>query len=250
MNLERLSHLRIVLVETTHPGNIGATARAMKVMGLRHLALVRPSRFPCLEATARASGADDILAQAPIHETLEEALRDCALVIGTSARSRTIPWPVLTPRECGVRAVAAAANGPVALVFGREHSGLTNDEVERCHALVRIPTESDFSSLNVAAAAQILAYECRMAALAVGAESLAVSENAALPASAGQLDQLYEHLERTMTAVGFFDPAKPRRLLRRVRRLFNRAELDQNELNILRGFLAAVDDKITRRIER
>jgi tRNA (cytidine32/uridine32-2'-O)-methyltransferase len=233
-----------VLVETTHPGNIGASARALKTMGLRRIHLVNPSRFPCVEATAMASGADDLLVNAVICKNLEEALSGCGLVVGTSARLRAIPWPVLDPRACGQRAAQAAVHGEVAIVFGREHSGLTNDELELCHAMVRIPAAPDFSSLNLAAAAQILAYEIRHSALDHEAAASEPQRQDSPPATLEQMQELYTHLERVMTEVGFYDPAKPRRLMRRLRRLFNRMELDQNEMNILRGFLAAVEDKL------
>ncbi len=239
-----LANIRFVLVETTHPGNIGASARALKTMGLRRIHLVKPSRFPCVEATAMASGADDLLVHAEICETLEQALNGCGLVVGTSARARAIPWPVLDPHACGQRVVDAATHGEVAIVFGREHSGLTNEELELCHAMVTIPTEPGFSSLNLAAAVQILAYEIRQSALELQAIPPEAQRSDSPPATSEQMQELYAHLERVMTEVGFFDPAKPRRLMRRLRRLFNRAELDQNEMNILRGFLAAVEERL------
>ncbi|MCL5801027.1 MAG: RNA methyltransferase, partial [Gammaproteobacteria bacterium] len=154
-----LSNIRIVLVNTSHPGNIGACARAMKTMNLSSLNLVQPKVFPSAEATARASGAADVLAGAQVFETLDAALAGCVLVIGASSRQRTIVWPELTPRECARQVIVQCDRAPVALVFGREHSGLTNSELERCNALVRIPSNPDFSSLNIAAAVQILAYE-------------------------------------------------------------------------------------------
>ncbi|MGQ0656510.1 MAG: RNA methyltransferase [Chromatiales bacterium] len=235
--------VRIVLVEPTHPGNIGAAARAMRTMGLARLALVRPSQFPCAQATAMAAGADDLLVRARVCETLGEALAGCSLVVGTSARARRIPWPVLDPRAAARQVVQAAAAGEVAIVFGREHAGLSNEEVELCQAVVQIPSDPDFSSLNLAAAVQVMAYELRMTSLdsahAVGDESSRDS----LPATSDELARLYAHFEATLVQVGFLDPEKPRRLMRRLRRLFNRAGLDQNEVNILRGFLTAVQDK-------
>lgn len=243
MSLSHLAKVRVVLVQTTHPGNIGASARAMKAMGLSRLYLVNPHQFPCAEATARASGADDLLVNAVVCPSLAEALEGCGWVAGTSARSRSIAWPVLDPRSCGIQILEAAARGEAALVFGREHSGLTNEELELCHVMVRIPTVPEFSSINLAAAVQILAYEIRQAA--ASQEAVAEALNAAKTplATAEQMAQLYRHIEAVMIEVGFYDPAKPRRLMRRVRRLFNRAQLDQNELNILRGFLAAVQKK-------
>lgn len=239
---QNLNNIRIVLVGTTHPGNIGAAARAMKCMGLSSLYLVQPPfGFPGADATARAAGADDLLAAAVSCETLEPAIRDCSLVVGTTARERSIPWPVLTPEQCAGQFLQASADGPVALLFGRERSGLTNEEIDCCNAVVNIPTDPAFSSLNLASAVQVLTYEIYKI---VSAQQPVVDEEPKIPlATSEELEYLYEHLQRTMTRVGFYDPDKPRRVIRRLRRLFGRAQLDQNELNILRGFLAAVDEK-------
>lgn len=246
---EYLNNIRVVLVGTTHPGNIGAAARAIKTMGLHALHLVAPAVYPHADATARASGADDVLAGARVVETLEDALVGCGLVVGASARSRTIAWPTVEPRECALIARdTAAAGSSVALVFGRERTGLTNHELERCHYLVHIPSNPDYSSLNLAAAVQILAYELRMAGrsgeAAVGAADF-VSEHP--PATADELEGLYAHLEQTLVEIGFLDPGNPRQLMRRMRRLFNRARLDRMELNILRGALAAAQKRAARR---
>ena len=232
----RLSHVRIVLVEPTHPGNIGASARAMKAMGLRQLSLVAPQRFPNAEATARAAGADDVLHHARILESMDEAIADCGLVLGTTARLRRIEWPVTDAREGACRAVAQCGGTQVAVVFGRERSGLTNAEIDRCHALIRIPTVMDFSSLNVAAAVQIVAYEIRMAA--IGEHDGAISTQAR-DVTAEDLEGLYRHLETALVEIGYLDPAAPRLLMRRLRRLFSRAEPDRSEINILRGILTA-----------
>ncbi len=247
MSLNNLARIRVVLVETTHPGNIGASARAMKAMGLSRLYLVNPRQFPCAEATARAAGADDLLVKARVCPSLAEALQGCGWIAGTSARARAIAWPVLDPRACGVCVIEAAARGEAALVFGREHSGLTNEELELCHVMVRIPTVPEFSSLNLAAAVQILAYEIRQAALQREAVPWALNAAKTPLATAEQMAYLYRHIEQVMTEIGFFDPEKPRRLMRRVKRLFNRAQLDQNEVNILRGFLAAVQERMLRK---
>ncbi|MGH8612740.1 MAG: RNA methyltransferase [Gammaproteobacteria bacterium] len=234
-------NLCFVLVGTTHPGNIGAAARAMKSMGMRRLALVQPKHFPCAEATAMASGADDLLAEAEVWSSLADALRDCATVFATSARQRHIGWPVMDPRHCAIEIARLATQQRVAMVFGREHSGLTNDELEHCSAMVRIPTVSGFSSLNLAAAVQILAYEIYLARrLQVGIQPTVAQ---APRASTESMMQFYAHLQQTMTDVGFYDPQKPRRLMRRLRRLFNRAGLDQDEVQILRGFLSAVQQR-------
>ena len=164
-----LSNIRIVLVHTSHPGNIGATARAMKNMRLEQLVLVQPAQFPSAEATARASGADDLLARARCCATLDEAVADCALVIGASARLRSVRWQEFDPRACAQEVLQASAHAPVALVFGREQSGLTNEELERCHALVHIPSNPEYASLNLAQAVQVLAYEVHMTHLSLTA---------------------------------------------------------------------------------
>lgn len=240
--MDNLNNIRIVLVGTTHPGNIGATARAMKCMGLSRLYLVKPPfGFPGAEATARAAGADDVLANAVVSQSLESAISDCSLVVGTTARDRSIPWPVWSPQECASQALALSAGGPVAMLFGRERSGLTNEEIDCCNAVVNIPTNPGFSSLNLASAVQILAYEIQKQ---VNRGAPVEPDDGRIPlATNEELEYLYEHLQRTMTRVGFYDPDKPRRVMRRLRRLFGRTGLDQNELNILRGFLAAVEDK-------
>jgi TrmH family RNA methyltransferase len=225
---------RIVLVRTSHPGNIGGAARAMKTMGLERLYLVAPLKYPHADATARASGADDLLSRARVCDTLEEAIGDCTLVIGASARQRTLPWPLLDARSAAQR--IAESPGEAAVIFGAEQSGLDNRDLERCGALLRIPTNADYGSLNLAAAVQIVTYELRMAARA---ETPEASETPL--ATAAELEYFYEHLQRVMEAMDFLDPGNPKHLMRRMRRLFNRARLDQNELNILRGLLAAYD---------
>ena len=242
--MQDLSPIRFVLVGSSHPGNIGACARAMKNMGLESLYLVAPLAFPHADASARAAGADDLLQRAVVCGTLDEAVADCGLVMGTSARLRSVSWPALTPRECAARAVPAATRTPVAIVFGREKSGLDNRELERCAALVTIPADPRYSSLNLAMAAQILAYEIRLAA----DREAAVPAGDAPPASAEDLRRLFEHLERVLLKAGFLDPARPRHLMRRLVRLFQRAGLDSNELNILRGILSAVEQPLDARI--
>ncbi len=243
-SLFALSRVRVVLVETSHPGNIGAVARAMKNMGLAELVLVAPRVFPHAEATARASGADDLLARARVADSLDAAIADCALVVGTSARRRTIPWPLMPPRACARRMQAEAARGTkVALVMGREKSGLTNAELERCHVHVHIPANPDYPSLNLAAAVQVLTYELRMAALeaesALPAGEMLVRDQPL--ATAAELEGLYAHFEQALAALDFYDPDNPRQLMRRLRRLFNRTGLDRMEVNILRGILSAAE---------
>lgn len=235
-------HIRIVLVRPTHPGNIGAAARALKNMGLADLRLVAPAAaLDHPEARARAAAAADRLAQIRIHATLEEALADCRLVIGTSARSRHIEWPALDPVEAARRLVDAAALGwPSALVFGPERTGLTNAELDRCHFVVTIPTDAAYPSLNLAAAVQIMAYEIHRA----GVPAAPSAASAHAPAEHAYLQAFYAHLEEVMVQVGFLDPANPRRIMRKLVRLFNRAQPDRDELDILRGILTAVQRRL------
>jgi len=230
--------VRIILLGTTHPGNIGAAARAMKNMGLAELTLVRPKYFPHEDASARASGAEDVLERARVVATLDEALADCTWVAGASARSRTIGWPGHTAREGAARLVTEGSAGTAAVLFGPEQSGLTNDDIDRCHALLTIPSDPGFSSLNLAMAVQVICYELRLAAHD-GTAARAARE---VPlASSADLERFHAHLQDVLTASGFLDPGHPRHLMRRLRRLFLRAEPDRNEINILRGILASLD---------
>jgi tRNA (cytidine32/uridine32-2'-O)-methyltransferase len=247
-SLQKLSEkIRIVMVETTHPGNIGAAARAMKTMGQDHLFLVNPKVFPSAEVTARAAGADDLLANARVCSTFTEAVKDCVLVIATTARDRRISWPVCDPDE-GVKQLAAAAQtGDVALVFGRESSGLNNEELELCNLVMRIPTNPDFNSLNVAAAIQIICYEImRFCKTGTASEP----DNGPALATSGQMGKFYDHLEVCSINIGFIDPEKPRYSMRRMKRLFNRARLDQDEVNMLRGFLVACEEATAKISEK
>ncbi|MFA5679040.1 MAG: tRNA (cytosine(32)/uridine(32)-2'-O)-methyltransferase TrmJ [Pseudomonas sp.] len=245
--------IRVVLVNTSHPGNIGGAARAMKNMGLNQLVLVGPERFPDPEAVSRASGADDVLASARVVATLEEALADCVLVLGTSARDRRIPWPVVDPREAADKVLdqlGGPAAGPVALVFGREHSGLTSEELQRCRYHVHIPSDPEFSSLNLATAVQVLAYELRMQSLYrqglsttfPQAESAPVAVEQ--PVTAEQMELFYQHLQQVMVEIGFLDPQHPKKLMSRLRRLYERGQPDQVEMNILRGILTETQKAI------
>jgi tRNA (cytidine32/uridine32-2'-O)-methyltransferase len=234
-----LADLRIVLIQTSHPGNIGAAARAMKNMGLGDLYLVRPKQFPSAEASARASGATDVLAGARVCAGLHEAIADCSLVLGASARLRSIPWPRVDAREGARRALAHSAQGPVAVVFGNEQWGLSNEEMDVCHFLLHIPSNPDYSSLNLAQSVQVVAYELRMAALESAGEEGAAWPGDSPPATAAEMDALYTHMEQALKDIGFLDPAAPRQLMRRIRRLFNRLRLEHMEVSILRGILAA-----------
>lgn len=233
----RLDRIRVVLVDTSHPGNIGAVARAMWAMELRDLTLVRPKHFPSADATARAAGADALLYHATLCDTLEEAVADCTWVVGTTVRTRHLSLPRLAPREFAGRAMGEAGRGPVALVFGRERAGLSNDELDLCQAVACIGTNPAFSSLNVAAAVQVLAYELRVADS--GAPSPDGGDTSDGVATAAEMEGLYGHLEQALTDIGYHDPESPKLLMRRLRLLYGRARPDRAELNILRGILAA-----------
>ena len=252
-----LERIRIVLIGTSHPGNIGGVARAMHNMGLADLALVAP-RCDVItqDSISRASGADHLLHQATVHSTLEAAVADCTLAVGASARSRTLPWPMISPRELAERLPSECQpdSARVALVFGREDSGLTNAELQRCHAHVHIPTNTDFSSLNLAAAVQVIAYECRMAWLSqqhiqqqAAATASSAPENDEALATHAELERYFEHLERTLIAIEFHDPAQPRQLMARLRRLYLRARPEKMEMNILRGILSAMEKAADQR---
>lgn len=237
-----LANVRIVMVNTTHPGNIGAAARAMKNMGLSDLVLVDPKRFPDPEAEIRAAGAGDIIVNASIVATLSDAIADCAVVVGTSARERSMPIPLLPPRQCAEQLVAEAGQHRVALVFGREDRGLTNEELQQCHWHVHIPTNADYSSLNVAAAIQVLSYECRVAAL--NSEHQDTMRDWDVPAATvADLERLHEHLAYVLESIEFLDPDNPRQTMPRLQRLLNRARLDQMELSMLRGILRQIERK-------
>lgn len=233
-----LPKVKVILVGTTHPGNIGSVARAMKTMGLSDLVLVDPQTEIDEKSQALAAGAKDLLESVTIEATLEDAVKDCGLVIGTSARSRTLPWPMLDPRESGIKLIQEAPNYPVALVFGRENSGLSNDELQLCQYHVCIPANPDYSSLNLAMAVQTLCYEVRMAALAgVGPVVNDVPEEQ-YPSSEN-MEGFYQHLEESLNQIGFIIKAHPGQVMTKLRRMYNRARPEIVELNILRGILTA-----------
>jgi TrmH family RNA methyltransferase len=232
--------IRIVLVGTTHPGNIGATARAMLTMGLDRLTLVAPREFPSDEASARAAGADAVLEQARVCATLDEALAGCRFVVGASARLRGLSWSTVSPREVAPRLLAESVQGEAAVVFGRESSGLSNDELASCHQLLNIPTNPGYSSLNLAMAVQVVAYELRLAMLAEAGPGPTPERPDPL-ATVADLERFYAHLERTLVDAGFLNPANPRHLMLRLRRLFSRALLEEKEVRILRGILSALE---------
>jgi len=236
---EAMKQPRIVLVNTSHPGNIGAAARAMKNMGLSELCLVDPQRYPSAEATARASGADDLLARARCFGVLDEAIADAVLVIGASARSRSLPVPMLDPRACAKLVYEQSDAKAVAILFGRERTGLSNEELDRCHYLVQIPSNPEYPSLNIAAAVQVIVYELRLLA----GYRANTGQTAIDYATARQMEHFYDHLEDTLVELEFLDPVNPKQLMRRLRRLFGRTRPDQNEINILRGILTAMNKK-------
>ncbi|MCC2606318.1 tRNA (cytosine(32)/uridine(32)-2'-O)-methyltransferase TrmJ [Planctobacterium marinum] len=242
-----MNNIRIVLVNTSHTGNIGSTARAMKTMGLKDLYLVDPVSPPDGHASALAAGAGDVLANAKTVSTLSEAIADCGLVIGTSARSRTHSWPMLNPRECGRKTVQESEQYPVAIVFGRENNGLSNEELQQCQYHVFIPANPEYSSLNLAAAVQTICYEVRMATLEKTGELLAdAAEQQALEdyPLTDDLERFYVHLEKTLSGTGFIIPQHPGQVMMKLRRMFNRARVESQELNILRGILTSIDKSV------
>ncbi|MFL0810727.1 MAG: tRNA (cytosine(32)/uridine(32)-2'-O)-methyltransferase TrmJ [Agarilytica sp.] len=242
---KRLANIRMVMVNTTHPGNIGAAARAIKNMGLSSLVVVDPKEFPSPKAVWRAAGATDVLDKIRVVATLDEAIEDCGLVIGTSARERRIPWPLLTPRECGDRVISEADTHNVAILFGREDRGLTNEELQKCHYHVHIPANAEYSSLNIAAAMQVISYEIRMSHLAeIEGKAPHYEDWDVPPAKTQNVDRFFEHLEETLEKIGFLDPQNPRQTITRLRRLFNRIRMDEMELSIMRGMLTSIQNHV------
>lgn len=233
-----LDRIRIVLVNTSHPGNIGSAARAMKTMGLKKLYLVAPEKFPHPKAIEMAVSAADLVENAVVVPDLSQTINDCSLIVGTSARSRRIPWPLERPREVAER--VRAETGEVAILFGREQSGLTNEELDRCHVHLQIPADSEYSSLNIAAAVQVIAYELRLAHL--GGDIPIHKTWDYRFANAEEMEKFFSHLETVLVKLDFLKPAAPRQLMRRLRRFFLRARPDVMEVNILRGILTAVED--------
>lgn len=244
-----LNNIRIVLVNTSHPGNIGGAARAMKNMGLKNLYLVAPKDFPSGVARGRASSAKDLLENAVVTETLEEAIADCSLVIGTSARSRRIPWPMVNPEECAQKLTTEMQGSQVALVFGREDRGMSNEELQLCHYHVQIPSSEEYSSLNLGAAVMVLCYEIRKSFLRLTETEPSQprfdeeSWDREL-ATVQELDSYLAHLEKVMIRVKFHDPDNPRQLLPRLRRLYSRIRMDKMEINILHGVLTTTEQAL------
>lgn len=235
--------IRIVLVDTQHPGNVGASARAMRTMGLESLVLVRPRAHPDPDATARAAGGAGILARAQVVASVDEAIGDCGLVLAATARPRNANWRVLDAREAAGEAITAAASRPVAILFGGERNGLANDDIERCDALLRIPTAGDYGSMNLAQAVQVVCYELAMALRGAGHAAVAASDE---PATADEMRALQAHVDALMRLAGFMHDGNASQLEARVRRLLARARPDAGEVRILRGFLAALERGIGR----
>ena len=265
------NNITVVLVQTSHPGNIGAAARALKNMGIANLRLVsQRCEWPNEHATWRAASATDVLDRCQVFPDLAAAIADCGLVVGTSARSRRMPWPVLTPRQCANHVVEDAINNRIALVFGREDVGLSNEELQLCHYHVQIPANPEYSSLNLGAAVAVICYEVRVAMLA----ALAQTDNDQIQreqrfaqdafynhdheaefwdvpkADAHQLELFFQHLEKTLTDITFHNPDNPRLLMQRMRRLFMRIRPDTMEINLLRGVLSLVDDQVRKAKEQ
>lgn len=235
----KLENIKIVMVETTHPGNIGAAARAMKNMAMSNLTLVNPKCPIGERAYSRGSGANNVLDDRVLVDTLPEAVADCQLVVGTSARLRSLAWPELTPESLALKIATSPANEKAAIVFGREHAGLTNDELQHCHYTVTIPTNPDFSSLNVASAIQVISYEIYKK---LGKFDLSAQTETAEPiADSAELEGYFSHLEQVLISTDFLNKDNPRQMMKRLRRLYQRAEPSKNEVNILRGILSAVE---------
>ncbi|EKF9200341.1 tRNA (cytosine(32)/uridine(32)-2'-O)-methyltransferase TrmJ [Vibrio cholerae] len=241
-----LERVKVVLVGTTHSGNIGSAARAMKVMGLSQMALVDSQCQVDAQAIALAAGASEIALNAQIYPTLEAAVADCGLVVGTSARSRTLEWPMLEPRECGEKLISEANQHSVAMVFGRERTGLTNDELQLCHYHVCVPANPEYSSLNLAMAVQLLSYEVRMAYLALQQSSQSSTLQEEYPRHQ-ELERFYAHLEQVIMQTEFISAQQPGQVMNKLRRMFTRARPEAQEINILRGILTSVQKSISRK---
>ncbi len=237
-----LNNIRVILVGTSHPGNIGSVARAMKTMGLTNLYLAEPRTEVDGQSIALAAGAADVLQNITKVDSLDEAIADCSLVIATSARSRTLDWPILEPREAGDKLVAEGESGTVAIVFGRENHGLTNEELQKCNYHVVIPANEEYSSLNLAQAVQIVCYETRTAYLNHNREAEAAK---AYPLHKEQ-EQFFEHLERTLLSTGFIIKNHPGQIMTKLRRLFSRARIESQEMNILRGILSSIEKFVNK----
>lgn len=237
-----LENIRIILVETSHTGNMGSTARAMKTMGLTNLYLVNPLILPDLQAIALSAGASDVIGQATIVATLDQAVLGCSLVIGTSVRARTLSWPQVTPRECGEKTIRQAINSQVAIIFGRERVGLTNEELQKCQYHLHIPTNPEYGSLNLAMAVQLISYEIRMAYLTINEKKSSVDNKDKVQyPPIEDIERFYIHLEAVLNASGFIRKRHPGQIMNKLRRLFTRARPEMQELHILRGILTSIE---------
>jgi len=249
-----IENIKIVLIETSHPGNIGSAARAIKNMGLSQLVLVKPKDYPSVQATARASGADSILENAVMVETVEQAIADSTLIIGASARDRRLTWPELDPRRMAdlVFEEMSQKTAKVALLFGRENNGLSNEELALCHYLVQIPANPNYSSLNLAAAVQVLCYELRQTYLRLNklSSDVVVEHKQDSPlADFEAIDRMHEHMQLVLTRLSFLSEKQPDKLVRRIKRLFNRAQMEEKEVQIIRGIMSAIE-KVLNEVDK
>jgi tRNA (cytidine32/uridine32-2'-O)-methyltransferase len=240
------ANIRIVLVNTSHPGNIGAAVRAMKTMGFHQLILVNPKSFPDARATERAAQAADMLGKIIVTQTLPEAIQDCQIVFGTSTRNRGLAWPLYHSREAAEKISAMASDGTqIAVVFGNEQSGLSNDELQYCHFQIEIPANPEYSSLNLAAAVQIVCYELRMAFhQSITVAKLSAKKNSDELATSAELENFYDHFENVLYKIDFLKLTRSTRIIHRLHRIFNRAQLEKREVNILRGILTAMEKSL------
>jgi len=245
-----LDNARIVLVHTSHPGNIGAVARAMKNMCLSELYLVAPKDYPSDQALWRAANAADVLEKAVVVESLDQALEGCGLVVGTSARGRRIPWPLLDPRQTAEKVLPELSQHKVAFLFGREDRGLTNEELQRCNLHVHIPANEEYSSLNIAMAVQVICYELRMSSIGGGLGGDDMAEWDQPKATSDDVERYFIHLEQTLTDIGFLKEGAEKQLMTRLRRLYSRSRLDEMEVNILRGILTSTQYWVKKALNR
>lgn len=237
-----ISQIRFILINTTHPGNIGAAARAIKNMGFNQLYLVSPCNYLDSEAISRSSGAQDILTNAAVFPSVQEAIADCQIIIGTSSRERSLPIPKIDPKKCAeLNANWLQSGNKVAILFGQERMGLTNEELALCHYHLYIPCNPHYPSLNIAAAIQIIAYELNVAINESHPKQEEKTAYVTEKVSIAEMEQFYIHLEKTLITLRFLDPTNPRLLMRKLRRIFNKASLEQNEMNILRGILTMIN---------
>ncbi len=241
-----LKNVRVVLINTSHPGNIGSVARAIKNMGMSDLCLVAPKQFPHERAGWRAASAGDVLENATVVDTFEEAIADCELVVGTSARGRRIPWPLLNPRACAEQVYPELGQHKVALVFGREDRGMTNEELQRCHLHVHIPSSEEYSSLNLGMAVQVVTYELRMAHLSGELSTNAMQEWDTRMARSDEMERMFVHLEETLIEMEFLKPSAPKQLMTRLRRLYSRTRMDDLEVQMMRGILTSTQQWVKK----